>query len=219
MRISRSFLVSVLAGLALTVLASGGAFAETSVTSTFQSGCKGLGSYDRAGPIKRSVARNYALVGNLEGYQWGGGCWNNNNVDDQPGDPPQTYSGGEGGDCSGFTFKVWNERSSTSDVGWRYWDKMKNVHGPYASYMFKAGEGAPNATQTKTYAVFMDAFASSSHIGMIYMANTAYNADDIIHAKGESYGTRITRETYRGNTAFGGVRRVGWRPECYPQCT
>ena len=48
-----------------------------------------------------------------EGYQWAGGCWNDNDRDDSPGDPREDpYTGGEGGDCSGFTFQVWREAST-----------------------------------------------------------------------------------------------------------
>ena len=43
-----------------------------------------------------------------EGYEWGGGCWNDNNRDDTPGQPD---SNGEGPDCSGFVFKTWELRS------------------------------------------------------------------------------------------------------------
>ena len=49
-----------------------------------------------------------------EGYQWGGGCWNDNDNDDSPGDPGNRGTGGEGGDCSGFTFKVWRRAGGQS---------------------------------------------------------------------------------------------------------
>ena len=46
-----------------------------------------------------------AIHARYEGYQWAGGCWNDNNVDDSPNDPTENpNTGGEGGDCSGFTF-------------------------------------------------------------------------------------------------------------------
>src|SRR5712691_5969800 len=36
----------------------------------------------------RQTAASIALIGASEGYQWAGGCWNSNNIDDSPGDPP-----------------------------------------------------------------------------------------------------------------------------------
>src|ERR671935_2013204 len=60
--------------------------------------------------LPRDGALNYAYVATHEGYQWGGGCWNNNDVDDSYGDPlGVTWTQGEGGDCSGLTFKTWRE--------------------------------------------------------------------------------------------------------------
>lgn len=151
-----------------------------------------------------------ALVGRYEGYQWAGGCWNDNNVDDSPGDPTQDPStGGEGGDCSGFTFKVWRESTNESDAGAYQWNRLRNVHGPYSSGRFKAGDGAPNVTYAKSGLIKMDALASSSHIGMIYARN-ADGTDQIVEAKGEAYGTNIWTRTYRGDSSYGGVRRLGW---------
>ena len=55
-----------------------------------------------------------------EGYQWAGGCWNDNDRDDSPNDPHEDpATGGEGGDCSGFTFKVWREPLDQSRCGIR----------------------------------------------------------------------------------------------------
>src|SRR4029453_18353216 len=51
--------------------------------------------------MTRDAAQDYANAARYEGYQWGGGCWNYDDVDsypyDGPGDP-STH--GEGGDCS-----------------------------------------------------------------------------------------------------------------------
>jgi hypothetical protein len=169
--------------------------------------------------VKRSTARSYAYIGHREGYQWGGGCWNNSDHDNSPNDPTQDpNTRGEGGDCSGFTFKSWYERSATDDAGFRYHDNMQNTHGPYTANSFKNGNGAPNRTVAKADTIFMDAFASTGHIGMIYHSRTAYNTDDIIEAKSEAVGTKILSETYRGNSAYSGVRRVNWEPECSPRC-
>ena len=71
-----------------------------------------------------------AFRGRWEGYQWGGGCWNDNDRDDSPGDPPErANTGGEGGDCSGFTFKVWRESTNTADKGAYQWNMLRNIHG------------------------------------------------------------------------------------------
>jgi hypothetical protein len=64
-------------------------------------------------------------------------------------------------------------------------------------------------TVAKSAAINMDAFASTSHIGMIYAKN-ADGTDQVIEAKGEAYGTNIWTRTYRGNSSYSGVRRTGW---------
>ena len=151
-----------------------------------------------------------ALRARYEGYQWGGGCWNDNDRDDSPGDPHENAStGGEGGDCSGFTFKVWREALDTSDAGFHQWGMLRHVHGPYTAASFKAGSGAPNATAPKSSLIKMDALASDGHIGLIYSVNPD-GSDQIIEAKGEAYGTNIWTRTYRGTTSYSGVRRTGW---------
>ena len=58
---------------------------------------------------RRKDARAYVDIALKEGYEWGGGCWNNNNVDDTPGQPD---SSGEGPDCSGLVFKAWGLKNS-----------------------------------------------------------------------------------------------------------
>ena len=146
----------------------------------------------------------------LGGYQWGGGCWNDDNVDNSPGDPTQDpNTRGEGGDCSGFTFKVWRESTNVYDKGGYQWNMLRFVHGPYASGDFQAGAGEPNVTYYKNGLIMMDALASPYHIGMIYSRNSD-GSDQIIEAKGEAYGTNIWTRTYRGNSDYGGVRRLGW---------
>jgi hypothetical protein len=160
--------------------------------------------------ITRDGSITIALRARYEGYQWGGGCWNDNDVDDSPGDPTgDPNTGGEGGDCSGFTFKIWRESQNTGDGGFYQWNKLWNVHGPYTAASFKAGIGAPNITVSKSAAIKMDAFASSTHIGMVYATN-ADGTDQIVEAKGEAYGTNIWTRTYRGDPSYTGVRRTGW---------
>jgi len=64
--------------------------------------------------MTRDAAQDYANAARYEGYQWGGGCWNYDDVDSYPYDAPGDPSAhGEGGDCSGLTFKTWRE--STDD--------------------------------------------------------------------------------------------------------
>jgi len=160
--------------------------------------------------ITRDGSTTVALRARYEGYQWGGGCWNDNDRDDSPGDPPGTPgTGGEGPDCSGLAFKVWRESESTSNAGFYQWGLLRFVHGPYTAQSFKNGAGAPNVTIAKSSAIRMDAFASDWHIGLVYAKN-ADGSDQIIEAKGEAYGTNIWTRTYRGSSSYGGARRVGW---------
>ena len=160
--------------------------------------------------ITRDGSATVALRARYEGYQWAGGCWNDNNVDDSPGDTTENpNTGGEGGDCSGFTFKVWRESETESNAGFYQWGMLRHIHGPYVAAEFKSGDGAPNITYAKSALIKMDALASQNHIGMIYAKN-ADGTDQIIEAKGEAYGTNIWTRTYRGDSSYGGVRRTGW---------
>ncbi len=160
--------------------------------------------------ITREGSAAVALRARHEGYQWAGGCWNDNDQDDSPNDPTTDPStGGEGPDCSGFTFKVWREALNTADASFHQWGMLRNVHGPYTAAAFRAGSGAPNVTVSKAGLIKMDALASDSHIGLIYAVNPD-GTDQIIEAKGEAYGTGIWTRTYRGSSSYSGVRRVGW---------
>jgi len=160
--------------------------------------------------ITRDGAAAVALRARFEGYQWGGGCWDDDDSDDSPNDPTtDPNTGGEGGDCSGLTFKVWREPLSTGDDSFQQWGMLRHVHGPYTAAAFKAGSGAPNVTVAKSNLVRMDALASDGHIGLVYAENPD-GTDQIIEAKGEAYGTNIWTRTYRGSSSYSGVRRVGW---------
>jgi hypothetical protein len=160
--------------------------------------------------ITRDGSAAVALRARHEGYQWAGGCWNDNDRDDSRGDPTQNPStGGEGPDCSGFAFKVWRESENTGNAGFYQWGMFRAVHGPYRAEDFKAGVGAPNGTLAKSAAIRMDAFASQNHIGLVYAKNPD-GTDQIIEAKGEAYGTNIWTRTYRGDSSYSGVRRSGW---------
>ncbi len=164
----------------------------------------------------RSQAQTYAYTANFEGYTWGGGCWDNDNVHESTGEPPGTVNHGEGGDCSGFTFKSWAmEISPYGAVGFEHWMTGADEHGPYTAAAFKAGDGPTSVIgTTPTYAqtTYMDAFASSTHIGMIYAEGTSNNQDTIIEAKGEADGTVVATRTYRGSATYTAVRRDSWTP-------
>ena len=202
-----ALLPGVVAGLAFAfAMATPGAQAYH---TNFQVSC--TNDFFATSGVTRSQAQVYAEIGAHEGYQWGGGCWNDDNIDNAPGDPTEDVSTrGEGGDCSGFTYKSWYERGSTTDAGFTYHYRMRNVHGPYTADMFRRGVGLANLVLSKAAAVEMDALASTNHIGIIYQANTAYNTDRIVEAKCEACGTGIWTRTYRGDPAYGGVRRTGW---------
>jgi hypothetical protein len=160
--------------------------------------------------ITRAGSTTVALRARFEGYQWAGGCWNDNDRDDSPNDPKEDpATGGEGGDCSGFTFKVWRESLDSSNAAFYQWGLFRNVHGPYTAAAFKAGTGAPNVTVSKAGVIPMDALASDGHIGLVYATNPD-GSDQIIEAKGEDYGTNIWTRTYRGSSSYSGVRRTGW---------
>lgn len=201
--------IAFLAPFCLVLLLMGSGPAAAYHTRFVANNCKSMAGQPTS-CITRDGSIEVALKARYEGYQWGGGCWNDNNVDDSPGDPTgDPNTGGEGGDCSGFTFKVWRESESTSDAGYYQWNKLWKIHGPYTAEQFKSAAGAPNYPLSKSAAIKMDAFASTGHIGMIYATN-ANGSDQIIEAKGEAYGTNIWTRTYRGDPSYGGVRRLGW---------
>jgi hypothetical protein len=146
--------------------------------------------------ITRDGSTSVALRARHEGYQWGGGCWNDNDIDDSPSDPPENVStGGEGADCSGFVFKVWRESETEGNAGFYQWGMLRHIHGPYTAARFKAGEGAPNISVSKSALIKMDALAKSGHIGMIYATN-ADGTDQIIEAIG-ALSVRLLKELAR----------------------
>lgn len=169
---------------------------------------------------KRSQAQAYVTVAFGEGYEWGGGCWNDDNKDDTPNAPD---SGGEGPDCSGLVFKTWELRSSYGADGFRWWDKLQNVHGPYVAADFHAPpSGVPFvhlSNKNRTTTLYMDGFASTTHIGLLYTpTNPSSNTDYVAEALGDAYGTDLNIESYRFDTRYTGVRRNAWTADCYPRC-
>lgn len=170
--------------------------------------------------VRRKDAAAYAEVAFKEGYEWGGGCWNDDDLDDTPGQPD---SGGEGPDCSGFTFKTWELKLAYGAGGFLWWDKIQNVHGPYpaADYHAAPPEGRPffRIGKSRSTMIYMDAFASTGHIGMLWTeSNPSAGTDYIAEAKGDSSGTGKFVETYRYQSEYVGVRRENWTPDCYPNC-
>jgi hypothetical protein len=201
----RSYAVAFAAACSLAAAGTASGYHTRFVADNCHYGAPQATSY-----ITRDGSTTVALRARYEGYQWAGGCWNDNDRDDSPGDPTSTPgTGGEGPDCSGFTFKVWRESENTSDAGFYQWNMLRFVHGPYTAHSFKDGTGAPHVTLAKSSAIRMDALASSGHIGLIYARN-ADGTDQIIEAKGEAYGTNIWTRTYRGSSSYTGVRRLGW---------
>lgn len=207
------YVPGMIAGLSFVLLAvaTPGALAY----HRFTANCNNIW-YDTA-PVGRGTAALYATVGDQEGYQWGGGCWNDNNRDDQQNDPQQDPgTHGEGGDCSGFVFKSWylNGDSNWQERGdFRYHDKMQNPveGGPYETWDFKAGAGVAIDTIPKSNAYLMDALVSDTHIGMVYTENyPSPGFDEIIEAKSEEQGTVIRVRDYRSRTDYSGVRRNNW---------
>jgi hypothetical protein len=173
--------------------------------------------------VKRSDAQAYAAVADNEGYEWGGGCWDNDNQDDTPNRPD---SSGEGADCSGFVFKTWEMKATYGVSGWRFWNKFQDKHGPYNSDSFHdAGtisdvpfKRLPDKNRSTT--LYMDAFAKDGHIGMLYTSSyPSSGLDYIIEALGDAAGTDINQEDYRFNSLYVAVRRKGWTSDCYPNCT
>jgi len=172
------------------------------------------------GVFKRADARAYADVADGEGYEWGGGCWNNDNQDDTPGQPD---SSGEGPDCSGLVFKSWELRITKGADGGTWWSKFENVHGPYPSANFH--DPAPGypfhrlPDKKRLTTVYMDALAKGGHIGLLetnYGSNA--NNDYINEARCDACGTDVFAETYRFNPDYVAVRREEWVPDCYPRC-
>ncbi len=168
---------------------------------------------------KRSQARSYAAVADNEGYEWGGGCWNNNNIDDTPGAPD---SSGEGPDCSGLVFKSWELRNSVGASGFTWWNKFQNIHGPYSSYDYYSPASSDpfhRIRKARSATAIMDAFARQGHVGMLYSThNPSSNTDWIIEAANDRSGTDVNERGYRYDSAYVAVKREGWTPECYPNC-
>jgi hypothetical protein len=55
---------------------------------------------------------------------------------------------------------------------------------------------------------------------MLYTSsNPSDGLDYIIEALGDSSGTDINQQDYRGDGAYVAVRRKSWTSDCYPNCS
>ena len=170
--------------------------------------------------ITRSDARAYGELAVGEGYNWGGGCWNDNDKDDTPNAPD---SSGEGADCSGLTFKTWEMKNESHKSGWTYWERLYNVHGPYTTTDYHSPESADPflklADKDPSTTIYMDAFAKIGHVAMLYVdSGSPFGTDLMIEALGDAYGMGKFYEAYRGQSEYVGVRREGWTDDCFPIC-
>jgi hypothetical protein len=212
--VSAATTMATVATMAVLLLGPGAAPAQASFVSN---NCRPNHAADDHHRRKDALA--YATVAKGEGYEWGGGCWNDNNRDDTPSAPD---SSGEGADCSGLVFKSWELRSP-GDNGYTWYDKLENVHGPYATYDYRSP--APSdpfvklADKSRNTMMYMDAFAKNGHVGLLSnRVAPSSNTDYIIEAKGDAYGMGEFIESYRYDSAYVGVRRKNWTPDCYPYC-
>jgi hypothetical protein len=212
--VSGAVAVAVVVALVLIFL---GLTAGPGLASFVSNNCRPNHASD--GYHRRKDAQAYAIVAKWEGYEWGGGCWNDNNRDDTPGQPD---SNGEGPDCSGLVFKSWELRNP-GDNRFTYYDKLENIHGPYSSYDYRSPAASdpfvklPDKNRSTT--MYMDAFAKNGHVGLLSSRpSPSSNADYIIEAKGDSAGTGEWLESYRYDSAYAAVKRKNWTPDCHPNC-
>jgi hypothetical protein len=165
---------------------------------------------------KRSAAADVANIAIGEGYQWAGGCYDDNNSDPTHNVYPRETKStlGEGPDCSGLVWRVWRESNVPypRNNSFYFWQRSTYDHGPYDTYgfMFKTkDDGAPHVQYAKSGIIMMDAFVSKPHIG-IEELSIDYGSDLIWEALGEAYGTNEWVESYRVQSTFSGVRRLAW---------
>lgn len=111
---------SVVVGFALATAGGAWAYHTRFVATTCNANAPQFTDY-----FTRQGSITVALHARSEGYQWGGGCWNDNDLDDSPRDPTSDpNTGGEGPDCSGLVFKVWRESLTESDAGAYQWNML-----------------------------------------------------------------------------------------------
>lgn len=164
----------------------------------------------------RAAATDVANTAMQEGYQWAGGCYDDNGHDPTPNASPRETKStlGEGPDCSGLVWRVWRESNYAypSNNSFYFWQRSMYDHGPYDTKGFKyavAGSGAPHVKYDKGSIIMMDALVSDYHIALEQFRIDS-GSDFVWEALGESYGTNENIESYRAQTAFSGVRRLAW---------
>jgi hypothetical protein len=98
--------------------------AGANVTGWAHSNCWFGDQYQAVSPKTRDVMAFGMYYMRWEGYHWGGGCANDNNVDDQPGDPVMDSTTHDEGTAAGSLSEadgsgIWNRtyRSSSSYKG------------------------------------------------------------------------------------------------------
>ena len=166
--------------------------------------------------LKRSNGAEIANIAVGEGYQWAGGCYDDNDKDARPNVfPRETKSTlGEGPDCSGLVWRAWRESNSPypNDNSFYFWQRSTYDHGPYNTTAFKfatQASGAPHVKYGKSGVIMMDALVSDTHIALEEVRIDA-GSDLVWEALGEAYGTNEWVESYRSQSAFSGVRRLAW---------
>ena len=178
-------------------------------------GANGLTVWSRADAI------NYAQPPLREGYSLGGGCYKLNDKDDTP--LLAADGGGEGTDCSGYTFRVWALRADGT-TGYKRWDYDKDVHGPWFTWDYYAPQtGDPFKTISKGLASTqpMDAIVwyrgDDRHIALIWQ-ELGGGSDLFIHSHNNTVGVEISEEIYRSYSDVRAVSRKNWATECHTKC-
>ena len=166
---------------------------------------------------KRADAYAYAQTAIGDGYEWGGGCWNMNGYDDTPNAPD---SGGEGPDCSGYVFKTWalDNEDGAAVYAFRYRYKMYKHHGPYVAATFHYGSDPKFHNIPKASRIYMDAVATTGHVGL-FVSN--YNSNGkiwMIEARGDAWGVGKWARWDIDSSSIKVTRRMNWTPSCYPGC-
>jgi len=140
-----------------------------------------------------------------------------NNKDDTPGQPD---SNGEGPDCSGLVYKVWELRDKANDIGFTYRQAMQNIHGAFASYDFHAPVASdPFIAISKSGMQYMDAFAKNGHVALLWTGpGTAAGTDYVLEAYSDADGVIVASRSYRTDSNYTGAKRQGWTPDCWPNC-
>jgi cell wall-associated NlpC family hydrolase len=182
----------------------------TAASADFRSSyCTDPGTlFAQSADTRANTRSTYAYL-DREGYHWGGGCANLNDADDSPGETPEALTPyGEGPDCSGLVYRVWELADSSSNAGFYYKYQRAWVHGPFPASAFRSST-ATWTVVSKTSLAYMDSVASTGHVGL-YLGGNADGTGNYFEAKQESVGTGVHAQTYRTNTAYVAARRNGW---------